>query len=50
MGCLYMADGKYEKAKAAFEKAIGMRATYFARAQENLRKAESAMTARPTIQ
>lgn len=50
MGCLYMADKKYEKAKAAFEKAIGMRATYFARAQENLKKAESAIEARPTVQ
>ncbi|OPY07221.1 MAG: lipoprotein NlpI [Syntrophaceae bacterium PtaB.Bin038] len=50
MGCLYMADRKYEKARAAFEKAIGLRATYFARAQENLKKAESAITARPTVQ
>jgi len=50
MGCLYLADRKYEKAKAAFEKAIGLRATYFAKAQENLKKAESAMTARPTVQ
>jgi len=50
MGCLYLADRKYDKAKAAFEKAIGMRATYFAKAQENLKKAESAITARPTVQ
>ena len=50
MGCLYMADKKYEKAKAAFEKAIGLRATYFAKAQENLKKVESAITTRPTVQ
>jgi len=50
MGCLYMADKKYDKARAAFEKAIGMRASYFAKAHENLKKAESAITAGPTVQ
>jgi hypothetical protein len=50
MGCLYMADGKYAEAKKAFEKAIGMKPNYFAKAQENLKKAEAAMTTGPAIQ
>jgi Flp pilus assembly protein TadD len=50
MGCLYLADKKYDKAKAAFEKALGMRPNYFAKARENLKKAESAIAAGPTVQ
>jgi tetratricopeptide (TPR) repeat protein len=50
MGCLYMADRKYAEAKKAFEKAIGMKPNYFAKAHENLKKAESALAVSPNIQ
>ena len=50
MGCLYMADKKYAEAKTAFEKAIGMKPNYYAKARENLKKAESAIAGSPRIQ
>jgi uncharacterized protein HemY len=50
MGCLYMADKKYAEAKTAFEKAIGMKPSYYAKARENLKKAEDALAAGPRIQ
>ena len=47
MGCLYLAEKKHPEAKAAFEKAISLKPSYFARARENLKKTEAAIAAAP---
>jgi Flp pilus assembly protein TadD len=49
MGCLYMADNKYAEAKTAFEKAIGMKPNHYAKARENLKKAEDGLAAGPAV-
>ena len=49
MGCLYMADNKYAEAKTAFEKAIGMKPNHYAKARENLKKAEDRLAAGPAV-
>jgi hypothetical protein len=45
-----MSDKKYAEAKTAFERAIGMKPSYYAKARENLKKAEDALAANPRIQ
>ena len=42
MGCLYLADKKYDKAIQSFEKAIALKPQYYAKAQENISKAKAA--------
>lgn len=49
VGCFFLRDGEYEKAVRAFERAIQLRAGYYAQANENLRKAETALHARASI-
>ena len=42
MGCLYLAEKKYDKAIEAFDKAIALKPQYYAKAQENIVKAKAA--------
>jgi len=48
MGCLYLAEKKYDKAIEAFEKAIALKPQYYAKAQENISKAKAALQTTPT--
>jgi len=39
LGCVYLQQGEYERAIRSFEKAIELKPTFYAKANENLRKA-----------
>ncbi|MFV9692162.1 MAG: tetratricopeptide repeat protein, partial [Desulfobacteria bacterium] len=42
LGCIYLKEGKPEKAITCFEKAISINPDFYVRASENLRKARIA--------
>ena len=46
LGCVYLKDGKYDEAARYFEKAIETNPKYYAKAHENLDRANSAARAR----
>ena len=47
LGCFYLWDGKSESAMNAFEKAIGARPSFYYKAGENLRRAQTAKQSEP---
>jgi len=40
LGCMYMADGRYQKASEALEKAIALSPKFYTLANENLKKVQ----------
>ena len=42
LGCIYLEEGKFEKAITCFEKAIKINPAFYLRASENLKKARIA--------
>ena len=45
LGCFYLQEGDFEQAIRAFERAVQLRPSYYAQANDNLKKAEMALNA-----
>ena len=47
LGCLYLDNGDYERAAACFERATELRTSFYAKANDNLKKARQAIAGAP---